>query len=181
MTKLVYNIPNIFQLEESSIFRHAGERKVRVAEDDEMSVADSIATESEVTIETNSDHELDMSDDEDDEDKDTKISGDEENYAEKNDTCIKKEEDINEIESESVKACMCIGAGNTESQDNQGEETSVSVVTNCDVNIEADHERIRTENEVKAETESAKEQQIEEKQMEFPDTEINLQHVQGDK
>lgn len=44
----------IYQLEDDSIERHKGERKVYGVDDDTMSVTDSIATESDLTADTNS-------------------------------------------------------------------------------------------------------------------------------
>lgn len=44
----------IYQLEDDSIERHKGERKVHGVDDDTMSVTDSIATESDLTADTNS-------------------------------------------------------------------------------------------------------------------------------
>lgn len=44
----------IYQLEDDSIERHKGERKVHGVDDDTMSVTDSVATESDLTADTNS-------------------------------------------------------------------------------------------------------------------------------
>ncbi|XP_048732715.1 ribosome quality control complex subunit NEMF-like [Ostrea edulis] len=51
---LVYGFGLLFKLEDDSIERHRGERKVHKVEDDAISVADSIATESDLTADTNS-------------------------------------------------------------------------------------------------------------------------------
>lgn len=48
-----FNI-TMFQLEEGSVSRHKGERKVRTLEDDLESIADSVATESDLGLDTGS-------------------------------------------------------------------------------------------------------------------------------
>ncbi|XP_078313249.1 ribosome quality control complex subunit NEMF-like isoform X1 [Crassostrea virginica] len=53
-THLVYGFGLLFKLEEESIERHRGERKVHGVEEDSMSVTDSIATESDLTADTDS-------------------------------------------------------------------------------------------------------------------------------
>ncbi|XP_064599750.1 ribosome quality control complex subunit NEMF-like [Liolophura sinensis] len=58
---LVYGFGFLFKLDEGSVFRHLGERKVKTVEEDAMSVADSL--QSEVTVETNSGHESEAEED----------------------------------------------------------------------------------------------------------------------
>lgn len=84
----------VFQLEEGSIFRHKGERKIRIAEDDTMSVADSIGTEND-TIDTNS---IDG-----DSDNDSDNSSDSDNEEDKNDNKLQtlKEDSEDELCSDS--------------------------------------------------------------------------------
>lgn len=53
-THLVYGFGLLFKLEDDSIERHKGERKVHGVDDDTMSVTDSVATESDLTADTNS-------------------------------------------------------------------------------------------------------------------------------
>lgn len=51
---LVYGFALLFKLEEGSVSRHKGERKVRTLEDDLESIADSVATESDLGLDTGS-------------------------------------------------------------------------------------------------------------------------------
>lgn len=170
-----------FQLEESSVFRHEGERKIRVAEEDEMSVADSIATE--VTMETISDHEQDISDDEDDDGQANKdIDGgvaDNGNAAENCDIKLQKDHTDENTDKTKIDMCTCDSAENSESQKTETSESAV--LSDVDIKIEIDEKRTISENQIDKQSESAKNNQNEEKVVEFPDTEISLQHVKGDK
>ena len=172
----------MFQLEESSISRHLGERKIRVAEDDELSVADTIATESELTEVTLSDQELDDSDDEDDNIKDDKDRTDE------NCDMVKKEEsgdtksDLDcsaSTESDNKQgANISISAKNIENEENQDEIKTESVVSETDIKINVSGDK---GNETEITTDPDGKEERKNQIVEFPDTEISLQHVQGDK
>ena len=169
----------IFQLEESSISRHLGERKIRVADDDELSVADTVATESELTEVTLSDHELDDSDDEDD------IKDDK--HSENCDMVKKKEsgDTKSDLDSSASKesdnkqgANISLSAKNIENQENQDEIKTESVVSETDIKINVSGDK---GNEMEMTTDPDSKEKAKDQTVEFPDTEISLQHVQGDK
>ena len=174
----------IFQLEESSISRHLGERKIRVAEDDELSVADTVATESELTEVTLSDHELDDSDDEDD------IKDDKHRIGENCDM-VKKEESgdtKNDLDSNASTctesdnkqgADISVSAKNMEIQENQDEIKAESVVSETDIKINVSGDKGNETEIIK--TDPDRKEERKNQTVEFPDTEISLQHVQGDK
>ena len=154
-----------------------------------MSVADSIATESEVTIEANSDHELDISDDDDDDDDEGNNDSKEESkeiIEEETNTnvenCDMNEDSELDMESQQVTKdkCVCESAS-AEDDEQKGEDkvTSESATLSEDCDIQKDEER--TKNVIKAKEESVKENQSATQGVEFPDTEISLQHIKGDK
>lgn len=66
---LVYGFALLFKLEEGSVSRHKGERKVRTHEDDLESIADSVATESDLGMDTGSINNESDSDEDLDDDK----------------------------------------------------------------------------------------------------------------
>lgn len=147
------------QLEEDSVSRHKGERKVKTQDDDLESIADSIATESDMTMDT--ENVLDESDDDDGVD-----SGEEndepclESKMEKVEIRVKSEGDVSDSprsESESHD----LDLPQSESYD---EGTSVKV-EQCDDSKE----------ESKNNSDNSDGEQM------FPDTNITLQHVKGDK
>ena len=166
----------IFQLEESSISRHIGERKIRVAEDDELSVADTIATESELTEVTLSDHELDDSDDEDDI-KDDKHSENCDMVKKEDSGDTKSDLDSNaSTESDNnQRANISESAKNIENQDGIKIESVVSE-TDIKINVSGDKG-----NETEIKTDPDSKEKAKDQTVEFPDTEISLQHVQGDR
>ena len=171
----------IFQLEESSISRHLGERKIRVAEDDELSVADTIATESELTEVTLSDQELDDSDNEDDIKDDKHSTGD-------NCDMVKKEESgdtKSDLDSSASKesdnkqgADISVSAKNIGNEENQDEIKTESIVSETDIKINVSGDK---GNETEIKTDPDSKEKGKNQTVEFPDTEISLQHVQGDK
>ncbi|XP_060068947.1 ribosome quality control complex subunit NEMF-like [Ylistrum balloti] len=128
---LVYGFGFLFKLEDDSILRHKGERKIRTTEEDEMS----IVTESDVTTDIAS--MVDMSDDSSDEDDNSQTGGEEQQQT-------------------------------LETLQEQEEETEEQHMPIVEVKVE----------EVK---EQVTEEEKEEESSIFPDTEINLQHIKGDK
>ncbi|KAK3587746.1 hypothetical protein CHS0354_042701 [Potamilus streckersoni] len=165
---LVYGFAIMFKLEDGSIVRHAGERRVRTADEDEMSVADSMAAESEATIETNSDNEMDNGDDsinedksdEDDDDKvcDEDCDGKLENRNAINDQDSQKDESEND---------------NLEADDTEEDSLQTRTKISRDLNMLEE----QSQKDQDGKTNSGRE----EVDMAFPDTMINLQHVKGDK
>ena len=146
-----------------------------------MSVADSIATESEVTIEANSDHELDISDDDDDDDDDGDHKEQDKGTTEETKTgdnvknCDMKEDSEAEVTNDN---CVCENASKTEQQAEGGFTTESATKSEvCD--IQKDEER--TKNVIEVKEESVEENQSATTEVEFPDTEISLQHIKGDK
>ena len=146
-----------------------------------MSVADSMATE--VTMETISDHEQDISDDEEDNGQaSTGIEGglaDNGSTAENCDIKLEKDHTDESKEETELDKCTCDSAENSESQKTETSESAV--VSDVDIKIEIDEKRTKNENQIDKQSESAIDNQSEEKVVEFPDTEISLQHVKGDK
>ena len=180
MAQLCYIL--MFQLEESSISRHLGERKIRVAEDDELSVADTVATESELTEVTLSDGELDDSDDEDE-----YIKDDQHRIGENCDMVKKEESGDTKSDLDSSASTesdnkqggnISESAKNIENQENQDEIKTESVVSETDIKINVSGDN-GTETEIRTDPDSKEERKNQ--TVEFPDTEISLQHVQGDK
>ncbi|XP_060573398.1 LOW QUALITY PROTEIN: ribosome quality control complex subunit NEMF-like [Ruditapes philippinarum] len=160
---LIYGFGLLFKLEEGSIHEpHAGERKVRTAEDDEISVADSSVAESEITMETISDNEVDSDDEQtnndnnDDTDRENakNVSKNEENTDNSARTKVKSE-NINESDSceESVRT-------EGDMDDKVCDNTKSDKI--CDGVETSEREVVNDEKK-------------------FPDTEINLHHVKGDK
>ncbi|XP_033735846.1 nuclear export mediator factor Nemf-like [Pecten maximus] len=132
---LVYGFGFLFKLEDDSISRHKGERKIRTTEEDEMSVV----TESDVT--TDIDSVIDESDDDSSDEDDNSQTGDE-GQQQRLDTL--------------------------EEQNEETEEQDMPIV---EVKVEGVKEEMKEEMEEEKEEESSI----------FPDTEISLQHVKGDK
>ena len=161
-----------------------------------MSVADSIATESEVTIEANSDHELEISDDDDDGDNEDKDENDVENKrestemavegtntSESDENCDKMEETEQNVENElevTKDICDCESAsaenGEDQKEDIVTTESAITTSVVCDIQGEK-----RTKNVIKVKEERVKDNESAAKEVEFPDTEISLQHIKGDK
>ena len=156
---LVYGFAMLFKLEEDSVSRHKGERKVKTQDDDLESIADSIATESDMTMDT--ENVLDESDDDDGVD-----SGEEndeqclESKMKKVEIRVKSEGDVSDSprsESESHDLDL-------PQSERYDEGTSVKV-EQCDDSKE----------ESKNNSDNSDGEQM------FPDTNITLQHVKGDK
>jgi len=150
----------LLQLEEDSVSRHKGERKVRTQDDDLESIADSIATESDMKAES----VLDENDDDDDgSDSGEENETDEqclESKMEKVQIRVKSEGDVSDSprsESESHD----LDLPQSESYD---KGTSVKV-EQCDDSKE----------DSKNTSDNSDGEQM------FPDTNITLQHVKGDK
>ena len=148
-----------------------------------MSVADSIATESEVTIEANSDHELDISDDDDDSSEESKeIKEEETNTSDNVENCDMNEDSEFDMEGQEVtkEKCVCERAS-AEDDDQKGKDkvTTESATQSEACDIQKDEER--TKNVINVKEESVKENQSATQGVEFPDTEISLQHIKGDK
>ena len=146
-----------------------------------MSVADSIATESEVTIEANSDHELDISDDDDDDDGDNKEQDkgttEETKTGDYVKNCDMKEDSEAEVTNDN---CVCENASKTEQQvEDKFTTESASMSEVCD--IQKDEERTKNVIEVKEESVEENQSPSATTEVEFPDTEISLQHIKGDK
>ncbi|KAL3872530.1 hypothetical protein ACJMK2_035753 [Sinanodonta woodiana] len=159
---LVYGFAIMFKLEDGSITRHAGERRVRTADEDEMSVADSMATESEATIETNSDSEM--------EDVDDNIDGDKSDEDDDKEDAKQEDRDaINDIGRQKDES----ENDHLEADDTEEDELHARTVLSRDITMSEEHSR-KTQD---GETSSGRE----EVDMAFPDTMINLQHVKGDK
>ncbi|XP_069118098.1 ribosome quality control complex subunit NEMF-like [Argopecten irradians] len=129
---LVYGFGFLFKLEDGSIFRHKGERKIRTTEEDEMS----IVTEGDAA--TDLDSIVDMSDDgSSDEDDSSQTSS--------------QQQVLDTVEE-------------------QEEEQAMQMV---EVKVEEVKQDVKEEEQ--------EQQEKEEESSEFPDTEISLQHVKGDK
>ncbi|KAL4238275.1 hypothetical protein ACF0H5_002987 [Mactra antiquata] len=171
---LVYGFGLLFKLEEGSVVRHIGERKIRVAEDDENSVADSIATESEVTIETMSDNEIDLDDgnDDDDDSKDGDENDTKDDELNDNDVDddVNNEKDDDDDNDKNEESSIPEGIDEKTKNDKEGEKNLDTGVSEVTVKVEND------ENDDKSSVNEVKPNIVE-----FPDTEINLQHIKGDK
>lgn len=129
---LVYGFGFLFKLEDGSVFRHKGERKIRTTEEDEMS----IVTEGDAA--TDLDSIVDMSDDgSSDEDDSSQTSS--------------QQQVLDTVEE-------------------QEEEQAMQMV---EVKVEEVKQDVKEEEQ--------EQQEKEEESSEFPDTEISLQHVKGDK
>lgn len=212
----------ILQLEEGSVFRHAGERKVRALEDDEVSVADSMATE--VTLETVSNHEDgDENDSESEDETEKRGEGDEdgsenldcdhskENVEGVTNQSVKTDEDVAEDDdvSETVDTETGYDAeqNNDDSDDEEAERGDVNdgqderTDSKEDNGQKSDEESCDTSNIVKDSEEpkitvvkhcgkvtqhklseiGETDIKVKPAVVEFPDTEITLHHVKGDK
>lgn len=151
----------LLQLEEDSVSRHKGERKVRTQDDDLESIADSIATESDMTNDAES--VLNESDNDDGSDSGEENENDEqclESKMEKVEIKVKSEGDVSDSprsESESHD----LDLPQSKSYD---KGTSVNV-EQCDDSKE----------DSKNTSDNSDGEQM------FPDTNITLQHVKGDK
>ncbi|WAR18853.1 NEMF-like protein [Mya arenaria] len=156
--------------EEGSMSRHAGERKIRVTEDDDdvMSIADSMATE--VTLETTSDQE-----DEDDEETQD----------------LEERENEEESESEQDEEQDSANSEKTDAETHAIKQTKNEPViesAESDIGISGGEGSENTSGksaQVKSEGEVVLVKQCAERParpvIEFPDTEISLHHVKGDK
>lgn len=106
----------IYQLEDDSIERHKGERKVHGVDDDTMSVTDSVATESDLTADTNS-VTIDTDSDSDSE-NDSKSENNEDNERlQESDSENNKSESKSESKSDSGDGVQGIKAERTEESD----------------------------------------------------------------
>ncbi|XP_021353469.1 nuclear export mediator factor Nemf-like isoform X2 [Mizuhopecten yessoensis] len=132
---LVYGFGFVFKLEDDSIIRHKGERKIRTTEEDEMS----IITESDMATDTAS--MADVSDDDSSDQDDTSQTGEEGQQQ---------------------------GLDTLEEQEEETQEQGMQIV---EVKVEGVKEKVKEEVEEEKEEESSM----------FPDTEISLQHIKGDK
>ncbi|XP_052768636.1 ribosome quality control complex subunit NEMF-like [Mya arenaria] len=167
---LIYGFGLLFKLEEGSMSRHAGERKIRVTEDDDdvMSIADSMATE--VTLETTSDQE-----DEDDEETQD----------------LEERENEEESESEQDEEQDSANSEKTDAETHAIKQTKNEPViesAESDIGISGGEGSENTSGksaQVKSEGEVVLVKQCAERParpvIEFPDTEISLHHVKGDK
>ncbi|CAH1790707.1 unnamed protein product [Owenia fusiformis] len=161
---LVYGFGFLFKLDDTCIFRHKDERKVRTLEEDAMSVADSIATEnSEVSIETD-DVTNDDGDDSDSEADDEHAST-EDRTSNSNTTPSQDGESetksLENIDTESNNACE-----NNDAKSN---------TTEIDEKESEDHVTMETKPEKNDSDDDDDDENL------FPDTNIQLHHVQGDK
>lgn len=160
----------VSKLEEGSVVRHIGERKIRTAEDDEKSITGSIATESEVTMETISENELDVHDETIDNEPDSDTERD------------KSADDKNIEISQETKAMEEDTNTDAESDTNINAESDTEFSDQCvkDENIDTDT-GVKTEDSCDSHVrQHACVEEIETK-IEFPDTEISLKHVNADK
>ena len=172
---MTYSI--LLQLEEGSVFRHAGERKVRTIEEDEESVADSIATdvttETEVTIESNTDDDSSDSEEEKDEEDG------------------KKEMNVNEeVETEETNDVDNDNGDSSDEDETIDDDIEIDGIDDaCEVKMEKDDLIAEGDSanlksgEDKKGNDDVGDTKVEKKPavIEFPDTEITLQHVKGDK
>lgn len=144
-----------FQLEEGSVENHKGERKIRTKEEDDLeSVADSIATESDITMETDSVN------------IDSDNSGDESEEENVDESLQEKMETVKiTIKSESENCDKC------ESNDPDSKESESNDLHS--------NESENSAKIVKSEQYEEKKQDSDDECM-FPDTSITLQHVKGD-
>lgn len=177
-----HGLPLLLQLEESSLARHAGERKIRTTEDDDdvASIADSMATE--VTMETNSDNEQSEDSDSDGEGDNEGQSGGigaiieesvEDNGDDNNDD-VGGDGGSGDLDKDDVEEEVKYeNRDNSESSDNvcdRGQQESGSLPCHKGDSQGAgqtETAKVKTESKVPV--------------VEFPDTEISLQHVKGDK
>ncbi|KAH3859417.1 ribosome quality control complex subunit NEMF-like [Dreissena polymorpha] len=165
-TYLIYGFGLLFKLEEGSVARHKGERRVRTAEEDDdmLSVADSSATE--VTMEVNTDLEEDSDDDEESDDKTGNRDGENVQNKEVSD----KQKSDNDLEENESKGDIV----RTEHED-AGEDVNNASCQVSAVKIEPVLDERPTS--LRSSDKVTKAEPV----MEFPDTEINLQFVKGDK
>lgn len=208
-----------FKLEEGSVFRHDGERKIRTLEEDEMSIADSQATE--ITVETTSDQEDgDSESDEEknhgegedndidkeiDTSKDLNESATEEKVKSEDSESDEEQSDLEEEETEHVKLERTEASSgehvpkNIESKNHKRlidapqpcwkqvkqQEGNISksdgiLVVQHSSNVSAS-ERKKMFKEKASEEHGVKDEDVKPAVVEFPDTEITLHHVKGDK
>ena len=168
---------------------HLGERKVRTVEDDDdVSIAGSIATESEITVETNNDSENDDTDSDNEAIQETEDKDDHDHLEEREDS--ESEADPNfsnekeEITSDQVE----------EIESNKTENSHTSLIHSqatdkCENNIELTYKTELNEESCNMDSNDSegktlitvRQQYAVVPKVEFPDTEIGLQHISGDK
>ena len=178
-----HGLPLLLQLEESSLARHAGERKIRTTEDDDdmASIADSMATE--VTMETNSDNEQS-------EDSDSDGEGDNEGQSGGIGAIIEESVENDGDNNDEVDDGSQGGNGDLDKDDIEEEvkyknrDNSESSDIVCD-RVQQESGSLPSHNgdsQGAGQTETAKvKTESKVPVVEFPDTEISLQHVKGDK
>jgi len=151
---LVYGFGFLFKLEEGSVERHLGERKVRVTEDDVMPVADSTASVAGAT--DDDDVEIEISDGSDSEEEGDGVQG--AGGDGRDDNCDDNCDDDEEKEDPA---------------ENDGEDKEEKEKKNDTKNISTKLESRKVTDKVKVE------EKVDE--ISFPDTNIALTHVKGDK
>ncbi|GFR96885.1 nuclear export mediator factor Nemf-like, partial [Elysia marginata] len=152
---LIYGFGFLFKLEESSVERHLGERKVRTADTDTISVTDSITGLS--SSQGDDEMELDISDASDDENEEDSVQSDDVEKLDSNldevieTDCVVEEKKENDTWAKAEPTL-------------QGEEKPENAVKEKGIQKFQQNKKER-----------------EEKEIMFPDTNINLTHVKGDK
>ncbi|RUS85379.1 hypothetical protein EGW08_006864 [Elysia chlorotica] len=154
---LIYGFGFLFKLEESSVDRHLGERKVRTADTDSLSIADSTAGFSSSFGED--DIELDISDGTDDENEE----GDDMNER-------------NELENADKMLDSVM-----ETEDEAKESIEVEPTVKQELAIKAETKTSSGVTKTASKEKEVNTPQPDEKEIMFPDTNINLTHVKGDK
>ncbi|KAK7505562.1 hypothetical protein BaRGS_00003307 [Batillaria attramentaria] len=156
---LVYGFGFVFKLEDGSIERHLGERKVRTTDDDTSSIADTIASETESALTLDDFEEEDLADGvSDDSDEEREVNGD---------------EGVDDMGTSGQ------ASGSTKEADSDGDSDGHGDKASSDEGEGDGGERKETEERGAGGREGAKPKST--PVVEFPDTSINLMHVKGDK
>ncbi|KAK3700284.1 hypothetical protein RRG08_033561 [Elysia crispata] len=157
---LIYGFGFLFKLEESSVERHLGERKVRTAETDSVSVTDS--TTGLFSSIGEDDVELDISDASDDETEESQHF-----------------DELNELQSTDEKTDLNLEAKD-EGKKNFEAEVNVKQAMKAENKTNGTN-MVKVSEEKKVGILQQNEKESAEKEIMFPDTSINLTHVKGDK
>ncbi len=175
------------QVDEDNVDRHKGERRVRGLEEETESVAGSIATESEVSMDTQDSGDI------------QELENDSDTASETSETLVEKLEGASvqdtELNSDSLNGTEAIcdtEDAKTRQLEHSGSDVSKGIITEDPNKSESGSqvgkpEATESKGEIEAtkveepENEMQQEEEKEEAEALFPDTEIGLQHIKGDR
>ncbi|CAG5114692.1 unnamed protein product, partial [Candidula unifasciata] len=150
---LIYGFGFMFKLEDGSVERHKGERRVKVTDDDAMSVTDSAAA----SIQESDDIDIDISDG-------SSSEAEEESATASNDPSHHTD----------------VGNGENNEETSQINDENISEEGDAEVKSEPAVDKVPT-SEAKVSSADTEKEKGDVQSFEFPDTSINLLHVKGDK